>query len=179
MTQPRNGFTLVELLVTVAIAGLIGSLAIGAGRGPLDRLELDAAARRLQLGLERARLWARRQQQACGISLTAEAWLPAESQALSAALTACGGAALALQEQWSSGSIRLHTNLPAVVRVSANGLLLDGGTTVLSHARLPQARCLVVSLPLGVSRLGDYQGDLPSGVSSPRSDRCLPTSAER
>ena len=56
---------------------------------------------------------------------------------------------MALQEVLHQGPIQLHTNLPAVMRVSANGLLLDGGTTVLSHGRLDHTRCLVVSLPLG------------------------------
>ena len=86
----------------------------------------------------------------------------------------CSGVGLALQEALEQGLIRVQTNLPTVIRVSANGLLLDGGTTVLSHERLDRSLCLVVSLPLGVSRVGTYQGDLPALGGTPRSSLCRP-----
>ena len=53
--------------MTVAVVGIIASLAVPDNASERDQLLLDAAARRLQLGLERARLAARRAQQACGI----------------------------------------------------------------------------------------------------------------
>ena len=65
-------------------------------------------------------------------------------------------------------------HLLTVIRVSANGLLLDGGTTVLSHEGVDRSLCLVVSLPLGVSRVGTYEGDLPALAESPRSNLCRP-----
>ena len=71
------------------------------------------------------------------------------SRGVAGRLRPCPGVSVALQEVLHQGLIQLHTNLPAVMRVSANGLLLDGGTTVLSHGRLDHTRCLVVSLPLG------------------------------
>ena len=81
---------------------------------------------------------------------------------------------MALQEAFEQGAIHVHTNLPEVIRVSANGLLLDGGTTVLSHERVARSRCLVVSLPLGVSRVGIYQGDLSALGEAPLSTLCRP-----
>ncbi|QNI53318.1 prepilin-type N-terminal cleavage/methylation domain containing protein [Synechococcus sp. BIOS-E4-1] len=174
MKRVNAGFSLVELVVTVALLGIIASLVVPDAASDRDRLQLDAAARRLQLGLERARLAARRAQQACGISLGSDAWLEPGQQQLPAALAPCSGVDLALQEAFEQGPIRVHTNLPELIRVSANGLLLDGGTTVLSHERLDQGRCLVVSLPLGVSRVGTYQGDLPALGEAPRSTLCKP-----
>lgn len=174
MKRVNAGFSLVELVVTVAVVGIIASLVVPDAASDRDRLQLDAAARRLQLGLERARLAARRAQQACGISLARDAWEQPEQQQLPAALAPCSGVGLALQEALEQGPIHLHTNLPELIRVSANGLLLDGGTTVLSHERLDQGRCLVVSLPLGVSRVGTYQGDLPELGEAPRSTLCKP-----
>ena len=175
MRRFSAGFSLLELLVTVALLGIIASLALPDSASDRDRLQLDATARRLQLVLERARLVARREQQACGIRLVSDAWLQPEQHALSRQLPSCSGSGLVLQEAFERGAIQVHTNLPAVIRVSANGLLIDGGTTVLSHARVDRSLCLVVSLPLGVSRVGMYQGDLPSLDEAPRSSLCRPT----
>lgn len=174
MRRASPGFSLVELMVTVAVVGIIASLALPDSASDRNRLQLDVTARRLQLGLERARLVARRAQQACGLSLSSEAWLEPEQGALPGDLVPCSGIGLALQEALEQGPIRVHTNLPDVIRVSANGLLLDGGTTVISHERVARSRCLVVSLPLGVSRVGIYQADPPELGEAPRSTLCRP-----
>ena len=180
MRRANAGFSLVELMVTVAVVGIIASLSTPNSATERDRLQLDAAVRRLQLGLERARLAARRAQQACGISLARDSWEQPEQQHVPAALVSCSGVGLALQEAFEQGPIRVHTNLPDVIRVSANGLLLDGGTTVISHERVARSLCLVVSLPLGVSRVGVYQGELLElgEVEAPRSALCRPRAQE-
>ena len=170
MTCTRNGFTLVELMVAVAIVGLVCGIALVHAGADKDRLQLEAAARRLQLGLQRARLSARRHQQACVVALGSEAWVAGESDAL----PPCSGAALSLQEGAAPADISVHTNLPSLVRVSASGLLLDGGTTVLSHPRVSGSRCLVVSLPLGISRVGRYVAPPPAEGDALRSSQCRP-----
>ena len=72
------------------------------------------------------------------------------------------------------GRLKLRTNLPDAVRFSTNGLVLDGGLVVVSHASSAQVLCLVIGLPLGISRSGVYHGD-PSGSLS--SALCLPSDA--
>ena len=169
--------SLIEQLIVVSLLGILASVPIVTGGSDRDQLQLDASARRLQVGLARARSVARREQIACGFSLSEEGFRAPDQGNLPASLPACPGIGLALQEELEQGPIVLSTNLPPLLRFTANGLLLDGGIAVLSHQRLAKARCLVVSLPLGVSRIGSYQDPLPSNGGRLLSSRCLPDAA--
>ena len=60
----------------------------------------------------------------------------------------------------------IGSNLPGALRFSSNGLVLDGGTVVISAAGTELRRCLVMSLPLGVVRLGRYEGEQGDSPSS-------------
>jgi hypothetical protein len=57
-------------------------------------------------------------------------------------------------------------NLPAVVRVSSTGLVLDGGTAVLGMRGTALRRCWVMALPLGIVRVGRYGGNPSQGLDS-------------
>ena len=169
--------SLIEQLIVVSLVGMLASIPVVTGRGDRDQLQLDASARRLQVGLDRARSIARREQTACGLSLSEEGFVAPDEGIQPGAIPTCPGMRMALQEGFEQGPVALNTNLPPVLRFTANGLLLDGGIVVLSHQRLAQARCLVVSLPLGVSRIGSYQTPLPSNGGRLLSSRCLPDGA--
>jgi hypothetical protein len=54
----------------------------------------------------------------------------------------------------AEGGLEVTHNLPDPVRFSANGLVLDGGTVWLRSQGTPLVRCVVVSLPLGITRVG-------------------------
>lgn len=56
------------------------------------------------------------------------------------------------------GEVQLSHNFPAVLRFSRNGLVLDGGTAVLQASGTAVQRCLVMSPPLGITRVGRYLG---------------------
>jgi prepilin-type N-terminal cleavage/methylation domain-containing protein len=146
-----EGFTLVELLLVVAILGLMGLITLGFGSELLARLEVETATRRLLVGLERGRSAAERQGRPCALSLNAGGW----SQPSTGDLPACAGVPLALGEGLGpETALRLEHNLPPAVRFSSNGLVLDGGTVVVAHRATALSRCVVVSLPLGVTRVG-------------------------
>ena len=162
-----NGFSLVECMVVVALLGILVTLAIPSSSAVQRRLELDSGLRRLRVGLDRGRMAAERDRQPCALMLSANGWQPPQADDLSA----CRGGVTPLVEI-GEGELVLRSNLPDAVRFSTNGLVLDGGLVVLSHPSHAQALCLVIGLPLGISRTGVYRGD-PSGSLS--SSLCLPS----
>ena len=164
-----NGFSLLECLVVVALLGILATLAIPNSSAVQRRLELDSGLRRLRVGLDRGRMAAERHRQPCALQLTATGWQPP----LTGDLPACRGGVTALAGIGAS-VLELRSNLPDAVRFSSNGLVLDGGLVVLSHPSHGQGLCLVIGLPLGISRTGVYRGD-PSGSLS--SALCLPSDA--
>ncbi|MCB4393602.1 prepilin-type N-terminal cleavage/methylation domain-containing protein [Synechococcus sp. HB1133] len=164
-----NGFSLLECLVAVALLGILSTLVIPSSNAVQRRLELDSGLRRLRVGLDRGRMAAERDRQPCALQLSATGWQPP----LAGDLPACSGGVTPLVET-GEGELELRSNLPDAVRFSTNGLVLDGGLVVLSHPSHAQALCLVIGLPLGISRSGVYRGD-PSG--SLNSALCLPRDA--
>ena len=167
-TRP-NGFSLLECLVVVALLGILATLAIPSSSAVQRRLELDSGLRRLRVGLDRGRMAAEQDRQPCALQLSATGWQPP----LTGDLPACRGGVTPLTET-GAGALELRSNLPDAVRFSTNGLVLDGGLVVLSHPSHAQVLCLVIGLPLGISRSGVYRGDPSSALSSAL---CLPNDA--
>ena len=162
-----NGFSLMECLVVLALLGILATLAIPSSSAVQRRLELDSGLRRLQVGLDRGRMAAERNRQPCALELSMNGWI----SPLEGVLPACRGAVTRLAET-GADELELRSNLPDAVRFSTNGLVLDGGLVVLAHPSHAQALCLVIGLPLGISRTGVYRGD-PGGSLS--SALCLPS----
>ena len=165
--MPRDGFSLVECLLVVALLGILASLAIPSSSAVQRRLELVSGLRRLRVGLDRGRMAAQRERQPCALQLSATGWQPP----LAGDLPACRGGVTPLAET-GAGALELRSNLPDAVRFSSNGLVLDGGLVVLSHPSHGPALCLVIGLPLGISRSGVYRGDSSGSLSSAL---CLPS----
>ena len=162
----RNGFSLLECLMVVALLGILASLAIPSSSAVQRRLELDRGLRRLRVGLDRGRMAAERDRQPCALHLSPTGWQPPPT----GDLPGCRGGVMLLAES-GVAPLKLRSNLPDAVRFSSNGLVLDGGLVVLSHPNHGQALCLVIGLPLGISRSGVYRGDASSSLSSAL---CLP-----
>ena len=149
----RAGFSLAELLVAIAVVGLLAALGWSGGRDTLARQRLEAATRRLDQGIQRGRAEAQKRGQPCGLSLGREGWGPPAASSL----PACVRTLESLQEPIAAGEVQLAHNFPALLRFSSNGLVLDGGTAVLQAAGTALQRCLVMALPLGITRLGRYR----------------------
>ena len=158
MKRSEPGFTLPELLVAVSVLGLLASLALAGGQRSLAQMRVETATRRLGWGLEQARQRAQGLGQPCALELGPSGW----REPGGGSLPGCG----ITPEQAADHAVALQHNLPAALRFSSNGLVLDGGTVVVSAPGTALRRCLVVSLPLGVVRLGRYTGTEGSAPSS-------------
>ena len=159
------GLSLPELLLTVAVLGLMALVSVGGGSRALARHRVEAATRQLALGLEQARAAAERSGQPCAVVLSSGGWAEPSAADGVSELPPCN-----LPQASLEPGVRLRHNLPAALRISSNGLVLDGGTVVLGAAATDLQRCLVVSLPLGVVRIGRSTA-APGAV--PRSVDCV------
>lgn len=146
-----GGFTLPETLLALVLVGLLAQLGLASASTELAIARLEGASRRVMLGLERGRDAALRLGQPCALALSANGWQEPQGSSL----PACEGAGLDLGEGLGGGpAVSLSHNLPAAVRFTSNGLVIDGGTVLLSTEGTDLVRCVVVALPLGVTRLG-------------------------
>lgn len=167
----NTGMTLPEAMLSVAVLGILAGLVMPPAHDRLARQRLEAASRQLGMGLERARARAEERGQPCGLSLSPQGWIaPADG---AGNLPACLGDAA---EPLNTGigiadALKLRHTFPTVLRISGNGLVLDGGTAVLGEAGTSLQRCLVMAPPLGVVRLGRYQGPSDGDLNS---SACLP-----
>lgn len=166
----NRGFTLPELLIAASVLALLAGACFGSASETLARQRVEAASRRLEQGIEEARANAEQRRSACSLALAEaeEAW----SAAADTALPPCLANDTPLSEGLAGNDrLQLRHNLPAQLRFTANGLLIDGGTVVIGAAGTALKRCLVVALPLGVVRIGRYGGRDGEAVSSAA---CLP-----
>ncbi len=153
MATPESGggFTLPETLLALVLVGLLAQLGLSSASRDLADARLEGASRRVMVGLERGRDAALRLGQPCVLALTADGWQEPQG----GSLPACEGAGLELGEGLGGGpAVSLSHNLPAAVRFTSNGLIIDGGTVLLSTEGTDLVRCVVVALPLGITRLG-------------------------
>lgn len=161
-----EGVTLLELLAGLAITVILAMLALQTTSEPMARQAVEGASRRLAQGVELGRSDARRLSQPCALKLAPEGWIAPSDPAL----PPCRRALLSLGEPLTR-QVQLVHNFPSTVRFSSRGLVIDGGTVVISAAGTPLRRCLVMAPPLGVVRLGRYLGAVEEG---PDSGACKP-----
>ena len=145
-------WTLPEALLAVCILAVLGVQLWRGGAQALAMQRLQTASQRVTGGLEEARAAALREGRPCGLRLGPSGWEAPRNSTL----PACLGVRPGLGTGMDDGSLepRLAHNLSDPVRFTANGLVLDGGTIWLRSAHTPLVRCVVVSLPLGVTRVG-------------------------
>jgi hypothetical protein len=149
--------TLPEAMVALSVMAVLGVQLWRGGAEAVALQRLQTAAQRVTAGLEEGRAAALREGRPCGLRLGSGGWEPPRSSGLSP----CPGVGPGIGSgvDHPDASPQLSHNLPDPVRFSANGLVLDGGTVWLRSPHTSLVRCVVVSLPLGVTRVG-RQGPL-------------------
>ena len=150
--------SLVELLTAVAVVGILAGTSISASRRPLAHQQLLAAARQLELGIEQARDQAMDQQRPCALGLGEAGWVAPTG----GNLLGCRHAVRPLLAGDRGAGLQLSHNI-SELQFTSNGLVLGGGTVRLAVDGLAQERCVVISLPLGITRQGLW-----------REGQCLP-----
>ncbi|MBM5803334.1 MAG: prepilin-type N-terminal cleavage/methylation domain-containing protein [Cyanobacteria bacterium K_DeepCast_35m_m2_155] len=161
MQRCDDGMTLPELLLALVVVVLMASLGwSGMGRS-LARSRVEAAARQLVVGLEQARNAAEVAGSPCALALSSAGWAEATAAESGSELPPCQ-----LSERRLGAGVQLRHNLPGALRVASNGLVLDGGTVVVAAHGTDLRRCLVVSLPLGVVRMGRSKAAAGAAIRS-------------
>jgi prepilin-type N-terminal cleavage/methylation domain-containing protein len=161
--RASGGFGLLEMLVTLAILSLIAALAFSHGGRALARLRLERGLQIVLGGLEQGRSDAQHHGRPCALRLDARRW----GDPGGGTPAACARALALLRGEALHPDLSLSHNLPDAVRFTSHGLVLDGGTVVVHHRRGDLTpRCLVMSLPLGVVRTGDYRGEPGAAASA-------------
>ena len=148
--QP-NGFSLVECLVLVALLGILATLAIPSSSAVQRRLELDSGLRRLRVGLDRGRMAA---SAIASPVLCSSARMVGGLRRRGAAGLPWGATALA---EAGADELELRSNL-RMPFASAPMAWCSMAVVVLFHPSQGEALCLVIGLPLGISRTGVYRG---------------------
>ena len=144
--------SLIELLAAMAVVGVLTSFSLLSSRAPLLQQKLLAATRQLELGLEQARDQAMDQQAPCALDLGPEGWL----EPLESSLPGCTQAVGPLLAGDRAASLQLDHNINGL-QFTSNGLVLGGGIVRLAIDGLAQERCVVISLPLGITRRGAWE----------------------
>ncbi|MEB3261653.1 MAG: prepilin-type cleavage/methylation domain-containing protein [Cyanobacteriota bacterium] len=164
------GTTLAELLMVIALVGLVAGWAFGVQPESVARQQVETAMRRLVVALERGRTAAERSGSPCALELGTWGWRGAQAEGA----VPCPGADTSLDEGLLAGELLLSHTFSGPLRFSTNGLAIDGGTALVGAVGTDLVRCLVVSPPLGVMRVGRYAGAI---TARPQASACQPDAA--
>lgn len=148
-----TGFTLMEILITVIVVGVIGAIAAPNLLGLLNRYRVDSALDEVEGAIKEAQRQAMRDGQSCTITIDTT-----DND------NAIAGGCL-LRTRSLDDLIRFNSNAAIVTfTFSGKGNTNDSAVLVVSMSSgTERQKCLVMSPGLGLIRTGDYSGD-PTGT---------------
>ena len=158
----NSGFTLIEMLATIVIVGVIAAIAAPNFLGLLNRNRANEAMAQIEGALKEAQRQAIRNGRSCQISITAATKTIANST----------GSCL-LSTRVLNDAVQLNTSRTDIDFSGKGNISTTAGTPVLVVSIPNNAsiqKCVVMEGVLGTIRTGDYSGTIPD---PPLSDDCV------
>lgn len=147
-----QGFTLIEILVVIAMVGILSAIAAPRFLAYLNRAKVNGALTQVKGALQEAQREAIRKSEPCTVTLSA---------------SSVTGPCLITGDRTLPTGVSLYTNISGnQITYSFRGNTANGGMTVLNKpdGSTPEQRCLVTSIGIGLMRTGTYSGTFPSGT---------------
>ena len=152
-----KGVTLIEMLAVTVIVGIIAAFSTPSLLGYWRQTQVKAAITEITGAIKETQKQASRQGRSCQIDINL----------INNGLTANPASCL-LNNRQINDVITIRSNLsgnPPNITFSHKGSTTKSGTIVVSSPLTNLQKCFVISLGLGITRTGDYQGS-PSGSVS-------------
>ena len=150
----NSGFTLIEMLATIIIIGIIAAIAAPNFLGLLNRNRVNEAAQQIEGALTEAQRQAMRRGRQCSISIDAANKIISNP---------AGGNGCLLSNRNLNDLIRLNSNTTTIT-FSGKGNIT--GTPPVLVVSIPNGtdlqRCVVIDSLLGSQRSGEYSGTIPA-----------------
>ena len=158
INKSDRGFTIIELVVVLLIIGIIAGLATPSLANLFRRNQIDGALSELLGTIKETQSRAMRQGRVCQLDIDPT------TNTLTANPPGC-----LLTTRTLDDDITIRTNLPGAnpnIPFSHKGSTTRMGTIVLSSDLTSHQRCFVISLGLGITRTGNYDGSPTGSVSA-------------
>lgn len=152
------GFTLIEMLAVTIIIGIISAIAVPNLLGTIRRNQVNEALEQINGAIKEAQRQAIRQGRLCRINIDIT------NNELTGNPPSC-----LLSDREINDNITIRTNIagtPPNIPFSFKGSTTRSGTIVVSSNLVNLQRCFVISLGLGITRIGDYTGNSTGSVSA-------------
>ncbi len=139
------GFTLVESLIVVAIGGILVAMAIPSVSAAINRAKLAQATEMVVASLQEAQREAIRRNRGCTVTLNK----------IDRKIVGQQGCLLT-GDRILPAEIDLSYTGNSEIKYGIRGHTTNNKSVVLKVADSPNYRCLTISAPLGIIRLGSY-----------------------
>lgn len=162
--KSNAGFTLVELLMTLIIIGVIAVITVPNFLGLLNRNRVNQAAQQVEGALKEAQRQAMRMGKLCTININTTTKIISNP--------ATNGCLLSTRNL--NSSVQLNSNSATVTfsgKGNINRVLANPAIVVSMPNQTSQRKCVVLDGFFGVLRSGDYPIALDA-TDAPEADRC-------